>query len=62
MTYSAGVPLRATAISPDGKVVVTGGSDGTIHLFDAVTGVEKATWPAHRFGIEDWHSVPMERY
>jgi WD40 repeat protein len=53
VVYSAGAPLRATAISADGKLIATGASDGTIHLFDAETGVEKATWPAHKFGVED---------
>ena len=36
-------PVNAAAFSPEGKLLATGGSDGTVHLWDAATSAPRAT-------------------
>jgi WD40 repeat protein len=40
MTDDAG-PIRSIAVSPDGKSIAAGSSDGTVRLWDAATGARK---------------------
>jgi WD40 repeat protein len=49
-TLTAGAPVRALAVSPDGKTLAAGGDDGAIQLWEAASGkpVRKLT------GATDW--------
>jgi WD40 repeat protein len=38
---------RCVAFRPDGRVLATGGRDGTVRTFDPTTGAALATWRAH---------------
>jgi WD40 repeat protein len=39
--------IRSLALSPDGHTILTGGSDGTAHLWDRATGQSRILSPAH---------------
>ncbi|MBV9124096.1 MAG: protein kinase, partial [Planctomycetes bacterium] len=39
------------AVSPDGKLLATGGEDHTIHLWEVPSGRELARWEAHESGV-----------
>ena len=39
--------VNSVVFSPDGKTVVSGSADGTIRLWDAITGAHKKTLTDH---------------
>lgn len=43
--------VLSLAVSPDGKLLATGGADRTIHLWEVPTGRELAQWEAHDSGV-----------
>ena len=43
--------MLSLAVSPDGKLLATGGVDRTIHLWEILTGRELARWEAHDSGV-----------
>ena len=43
--------MLSLAVSPDGKLLATGGVDRTIHLWEVLTGRELARWEAHDSGV-----------
>ena len=48
--HETGAPeleVSACAISPDGRWIVSASSDGTVKVWDAATGVERATLRGH---------------
>jgi WD40 repeat protein/beta-lactamase regulating signal transducer with metallopeptidase domain len=49
--FRTGQPVHAVALSPDGRLVATGGPDGLIRLWDAATTRELATLPGHPGGV-----------
>ena len=42
--------MDTCAVSPDGKLIASGGTDRTIKLWELDTGVELHTLPGHAFG------------
>jgi WD40 repeat protein/DNA-binding SARP family transcriptional activator len=45
--------ISAMAFSPDGALVVTGRSDGTVRVFDASTGDQRLVLPGNACGVSD---------
>src|SRR5260370_218521 len=45
--FRQGSGARCLALSPDGKLLATGGADGTVRLWDATTCKEVRSWEAH---------------
>jgi WD40 repeat protein len=43
--------IRVMALSPDEKLLATGGTDQTVRLWDAATLRELAVWPAHNAAL-----------
>src|SRR5579875_3209437 len=39
--------VRCLAFAPDGRRLVSGSSDGSLRLWDVVTGRQQAQWPGH---------------
>ncbi len=54
--------VYATAISPDGKTVASGGADGTVRLFHAADGRPMATLVQLTPRAEDWLIVTADGY
>jgi WD40 repeat protein len=50
---SPSVPLGSFLFTPDGKTLIAGGRDGSLHVFDARTGVLQRTIDAHRSRVGD---------
>jgi hypothetical protein len=44
-------PVEACAVSPDGTWVVSASADGTVKIWDAATGTERATLTGHTGGV-----------
>jgi WD40 repeat protein/beta-lactamase regulating signal transducer with metallopeptidase domain len=49
--FRNGQPVNAVALSPDGRLLASGGQDGLIHLWDATTARELSTLPGHVGGV-----------
>ena len=44
--------VKAVSFSPDGAILVSGSTDGTVKLWDVATGTNIATLRGHRNSVE----------